>query len=132
MGSFLEVNDTLQLTDTQGFPADLLDLERHRAEPITLADVAGRVFHFTAKDGARILHLDPVRVFLVRNLGGKWLHWGKALIQSQTIAKKLDPAGNWLGEWETSGSYLISEIYDPEYQEIVTRRESPAGKSFFS
>jgi len=32
MGSYIEFNDTLQLTTEQGFPAEL-DLEKHLQEP---------------------------------------------------------------------------------------------------
>ena len=131
MGSALELNDTLLLGAAQGFPVEVLDLERHRVRPVTLQDVEGRVFAFRGKDGARIYHLDPVRVFLVQNLDGKWLIWGKALIQSQTMEKKLNPDGSWTpGEWTMSGTYRISEIYEPEYQKLFTRRESAPGKSW--
>ena len=133
MGSFLEINDTLQVTTEQGFPADLLNLERHLKEPITLDVVEGRVFSFTKKSGSRIFHLDPVRVFLAHNVDGKWLFWGKILIQSLRIDKKLDAKGKWNGDdWETSGTYIISEIFDPQYQELFTRRESRKGFSYFS
>jgi len=132
MGSALELNDTLLLGESQGFPVDVFDLARHRISPVTLADVEDRLFSFSGKDGARIYHLDPVRVFLVQNLGGKWLFWGKALIQSQTMEKKLNSDGSWTpGEWTMSGTYRISEVYEPAYQELFTRRESAPGKSWF-
>lgn len=132
MGSFIEINDTLQITTEQGFPADLLNLANHLQTPVTLDDVKGKCFHFHKKDSARIFHLDPVRVFLVHSIQGKWLIWGKALIQSQTIEKQLDESGKWIeGKWQTSGTYIISEIYEPEYQAIFTKRESVPGKSYF-
>jgi hypothetical protein len=60
------------------------------------------------------------------------LFWGKALIQTQTISKKLDDNGKWTtGLWETGGSYRILEIYEPTYQKMFTKMESPAGKSIF-
>lgn len=131
MGSFIEINDTLQITAEQGFPADVLNLEKHLKTPVTLDDVKGKIFHFYKKDSARIFHLDPVRVFLVQSINGKWLIWGKALIQSQTIEKQLDESGQWIdGKWQTNGTYTISEIYEPEYQELFTKRESVPGKSY--
>lgn len=131
MGSFIEINDTLQITTEQGFPADLLNLENHVQTPVTLDDVSGKIFHFHKKDSARIFHLDPIRVFLVHSIDGKWLIWGKALIQSQTIEKQLDASGKWIdGKWQTSGTYIISEIYEPDYQAIFTKRESVPGKSY--
>lgn len=132
MGSEVEVNDTLQLTAEQGFPTEVFDLARHQERPVRLEDVAGRVFAFHGKERPRLFHLDPVRVFLVQNIGGKWLFWGKALIQSQQITKRLGPDGQWQKVWETSGTYVVSDVYEPEYQELFTRRESPPGASYFS
>ena len=132
MGSPIELNDTLQLTVRQGFPSQLLNRDNHCKKPVLLSELADRVFEFSAKDDARIFHLDPVRVFLVENINGKWLFWGKALIQSQTISKRFAPDGSWkVGEWVTSGTYTIIDIYEPEFQEKFTRRESPADKSYF-
>ncbi|MFX7090580.1 hypothetical protein ABTH94_20785, partial [Acinetobacter baumannii] len=87
MGTKIELNDTLQLTIAQGFPADIFDLAKHRQNPVSLADVADKVFEFHSKADQRIFHLEPVRVFLVQNIDGKWLFWGKVYIQSQTISK---------------------------------------------
>lgn len=131
MGSNVEVNDTLQLTNDQGFPAAILNLTGHIQKPVTLSDVADKTFQFANKPGARLFHLDPVRVFLVHNIDGKWLIWGKVLIQSQTVHKELNTAGTWTGEWLTSGTYKIIDLYEPDYQRTFTRRESPPGKSYF-
>ena len=54
MGSFVEINDTLELTVEQGFPADIFQLEKHKKHPITLEDVKGKVFEFKNKPSARI------------------------------------------------------------------------------
>lgn len=131
MGTGIELNDTLQLTDAQGFPADVLNLDRHRSNPIKIDDVADKVFKFANKDGARVFHLDPVRVYLVQNINGKWVFWGRVLIQSQSISKGSSNGSSGESSWVTSGTYKIVDIYDPEYQETFTKRESPRGKSFF-
>lgn len=131
MGSTIELNDTLLLTPEQGFPAELLDWESHRRDPISLPRVAGMVFEFTDKTGARIFHLPPTRVYLVQNLSKQWLFWGHALIVSQSIQQARDPDGNWTEQWTTSGSFTISDVYEPDYQERLTRRESPPGASYF-
>ena len=132
MGSFIEINDILQITEAQGFPSDLLNLERHLKNPIQASEFEGKIFEFKHKSGARIFHRDPIRVFLVQNIDGKWLFWGKAFIQSQTIRKKLDDQGNWINEeWETSGTYIISEIYGPDYQRLATIHESLPGLSYY-
>lgn len=131
MGSTIELNDTLLLTAEQGFPAHLLDWERHRRQPVELPHVAGMVFEFTGKAGARLFHLAPTRVYLVQNIAKKWLFWGRALIVSQSIQQTLDADGQWTSSWTTSGSFTISDLYEPDYQARFTRRESPPGASFF-
>ncbi len=131
MGSPIEFNDTLQLTIEQGFPANILNRESHCKNPLTANDLKGREFTFKNKFDARIFHLDPVRVFLVHNIDGKWLFWGHALIQKQEI-KKVNPGPGWkLGDWETTGTYTIEHIYDPDFQQAFTINESPAGRSYF-
>jgi hypothetical protein len=130
MGSSVEVNDTLQITPAQGFPKDILDFAKHQKDPVTLDQVKGKLFHFKNKPRPRLFHLDSVRVFLVENIDGKWLHWGHIYIQSQQIDKQLDEKGQWNGDWVTSGTYHIVDIYEPDYQRLVTPRESPAGRSY--
>ncbi len=132
MGSFIEINDTLQITEANGFPSSLLNLAEHQKEPITIDNVKDIVFEFKNKPSARIYQKDPVRVFLVQNINNKWLFWGHALIQSQSIRKQLNPDGTWDGEsWVTNGTYIISSIYDPNYQKIATINEAPSGLSYF-
>jgi len=125
MGSFIELNDTLQITTRQGFPADVLDLNRHRKKPIRLEEVAERVFEFHNKEGARVYHPAPTRCFLVHNINRKWLYWGKIIIIEQIIK------GESRGRQTTSGRYKIIAIYKPEYQEQITKNESPEGLSYF-
>lgn len=132
MGSKLEVNDTLQLTVEQGFPAEIFDLQKHLVKPISVADVADKIFQFHDKKDARMFHLDPVRVFFVQNIGGKWLFWGKIYIQSQAISKKLEADGTWKnGNWVTSGTYKVIDVYEPDYQRLFTIREALPGASYF-
>jgi len=132
MGSFIEINDTLQITKEQGFPASILDLQRHEKDPITIDEVKDVVFEFDDKPSARIFQKDPVRVFLVQNIDDKWLFWGHALVQSQTVLKQLNADGSWDGEsWITNGTFVISKIYAPEYQKAATKNESPDGLSYF-
>ncbi|MBI2543371.1 MAG: hypothetical protein HYW24_04255 [Candidatus Aenigmarchaeota archaeon] len=125
MGSYIELNDTLQITTEQGFPSDVLNLELHRRNPIRLDDVADRLFEFHDKPGARVYHPAPNRCFLVHNIDDKWLYWGKIIMFEQTIM------GESRETQKTSGKYRIIEIYDPEYQEQITRHESPDGLSYF-
>lgn len=129
MGSNIEINDTLQLTETQGFPSDVLSLEKHLKNAISAEALKGKEFHFVKED-ARVFHLDPCRVFLVENIDGKWLFWGHALIQKQEV-RKTNAGDNWAGTWETSGTYIIDKIYPPEFQREATINQSPRGKSYF-
>ena len=132
MGSMVEINDTLQLTTEQGFPSDILDLKKHQQKPVTLSDVQDRLFEFKDKPSARIFQLDPVRVYYVHNIDGKWLFWGRVFIQSETIYKKVDANGNWKeGDWLTSGTYKIIYIYYPKYQKPFTLHEAPADRNYF-
>lgn len=75
MGSYIETNDTLQLTREQGFPAELL-LEDHLVTPLTAEQFEGKVFSFHNKPSIRLYHAPPVRNFLVENRNGKWIYWG--------------------------------------------------------
>ncbi|MBI4019691.1 MAG: hypothetical protein HY367_00035 [Candidatus Aenigmarchaeota archaeon] len=125
MGSYVELNDTLEITTEQGFPEDVLDLQKHQKKPLSAKDFKGRVFEFHGKPGARIYHSAPTRCFLVHNIDGKWLYWGKIIILEQTIK------GENRESQKTSGKYKIIEIYDPEYQEQITKHESPEGMSYF-
>lgn len=71
----MELNDTLQLTREQGFPA-AFDLKTHLKIPYQLKNFKGKVFAFKHKPGIRIYHAPPVRNFLVENRKGKWIYWG--------------------------------------------------------
>ncbi|OGM19038.1 hypothetical protein A2686_04570 [Candidatus Woesebacteria bacterium RIFCSPHIGHO2_01_FULL_38_10] len=64
MGSFIEVNDTLQIIREQGWPPEL-DLETHLKTPYDFSDFKDRVFEFKDKSKIRIYKLASVRNFLV-------------------------------------------------------------------
>ena len=125
MGSYIELNDTLQITTEQGFPEDILNLEKQKNNPVKIEDVQDEVFEFSGKVGARIFHLAPNRCFLVHNINGKWLYWGKIIMVEQTIK------GDSKDSQTTSGKYKIIEIYDPEYQIQITKHETSEGLSYF-
>lgn len=75
MGSYIETNDTLQLTVEQGFPPELV-LENHLETPYTAQQFEGTIFSFHNKPSIRLYHAPPVRNFLVENRNGKWIYWG--------------------------------------------------------
>lgn len=74
MGSFIEINDTLQISKEQGFPEEL-NYEIHKMNPFHSSDFEGRIFEFQNKPNLRIYKIPPVRNFLVQNIDGKWLYW---------------------------------------------------------
>ena len=124
MGSHIQLNDTLEITTEQGFPTEL-NLKKHREKSFTAKDFSNKIFEFKDKPGARLFHPAPCRCFLVHNIDGKWLYWGKIVIIEQTIR------GEDKENQTTSGKYKIIKIYDPKYQEQITKNETDIGKSYF-
>ncbi len=74
MGSTIEVNDTLQLTNEQGFPEEL-NMEKHLKKSFHANDFKERIFSFKNKPKIRVYQSPPVRNFLVHNVGNKWTYW---------------------------------------------------------
>jgi hypothetical protein len=104
MGSFIEINDTLQITTKQGFP-EKLNYAKHKIKPFTADDFKDKIFEFKDKPKIRIYKLPPVRNFLVQNIGGKWLYWGLVHI--------LEVHHDNIKQ-TTSGKFKIIYIYTPE------------------
>ena len=75
MGSFIEINDTLQLTKEEGFPENL-DIKKHLQNSYDLKDFQDKIFCFNNKSDIRMYKVPPVRNFLVENIDGKWIYWG--------------------------------------------------------
>lgn len=109
MGSFIEINDTLQISKEQGFP-EVLDYEQHRSNPFTADDFEGKIFEFSNKPKIRIYQQPPVRNFLVQNVDGKWLYWGLVHI-IEVIHNNLNQT--------TSGKFKIIYIYTPEEMQFA-------------
>jgi len=104
MGTIIEINDTLQISAEQGFPAEL-ELEKHKSTPFTAEQFTDRIFEFHNKSGVRFYQSPPVRNFLVENRNGKWIYWG--LIHIVEITH------DYINK-TTSGKYKIIYIYTPE------------------
>lgn len=104
MGSYVELNDTLQITKAQGFPEEL-SLEKHLTNPYSISDFTDKIFTFKNKPNIRIYHAPPVRVFLVENRDGKWIYWG----QIHMIEVTTD-----LESQHTSGKYKFIKIFSPK------------------
>ncbi len=104
MGSFIEINDTLQISSGQGFPKEL-NYEQHKIKPFTADDFEGKIFEFKNKTKIRIYKLPPVRNFLVQNINGKWLYWGLIHI-IEVVHDNIKQT--------TSGKFKIIYIYTPE------------------
>jgi hypothetical protein len=104
MGSTLRVNDTLQITSAQGFPAEL-DVERHLRAPIVLADMAERTFGFSGKEGIRCFQQPPVLNFLVENRDGLHVYWG--------LITMLEVHHDYVAN-TTAGRFRIERLYGSE------------------
>ena len=115
MGSFIEINDTLQITKEQGWPDELV-LENHQKNPYKLEDFKDKIFEFKDKPKIRIYKIPPVRNFLVENRGGKWICWGLCHI----IELRHD---NLKGT--TSGRFKIIQIYSPEEMKLAEEITTP-------
>jgi len=111
MGSYVEINDTLQITHEQGFPTEL-NYEQHTAKPFTAKDFENRIFEFKDKQSIRIFKSPPVRNFLAENINGKWLYWGLIHITEITHDNI---------KQTTSGKYRIIHIYTPEEMKFAHR-----------
>jgi hypothetical protein len=120
MGSYIELNDTLQITTEQGFPKEL-DLNKHFKKQFTADDFEGKVFSFKDKPKLRLYHTSPTRVFLVHNINGKWLYWGHCLIIEQTLHSDTNT---------TSGKFKIIKIYDPECMKAMSKNEVKLGDEY--
>lgn len=104
MGSFIKINDTLQISKEQGFPKEL-DYEKHLVKPFETLDFKDKIFEFKDKPEIRIYQMPPVRNFLVQNINGKWLYWGQIHI--------LEIKHNYVDQ-VTSGKFKIIHINTPE------------------
>lgn len=122
MGSIVELNDTLQITKDQGFPA-ALDIAKHLLKPFRAEDFSGKVFTFHNKSNIRIYHMPPVRNFLVENVGGKWIYWGLVHIHEVTLDYRNKVTG---------GKFEIIYINTPEEMKTVHHLidQSPATAYF--
>ncbi len=104
MGSFIEINDTLQISIEQGFPAEL-DYEKHKIKPFQTTDFSDKIFEFKNKPKIRIYKIPPVRNFLVQNIDSKWLYWWLVYIIEVTHDNI---------KQTTSGKFKVIHIYSPE------------------
>ncbi|PIZ51872.1 hypothetical protein COY27_02195 [Candidatus Woesearchaeota archaeon CG_4_10_14_0_2_um_filter_33_13] len=122
MGSYIELNDTLQLTTEQGFPKEL-DLTKHLNKPFITSYFKDKVFSFKDKPKIRLYHPAPNRCFLVHNIDGKWLYWGHCQVVEQTIHADTKT---------TSGKFIVTKIYTPKHQKSMSTYEVDKGKNFFN
>jgi len=104
MGSFIEFNETLQLTKEQGFPTEL-NLEQHLKNPYKTEDFADKVFEFHNKPNLRVYRIPPVKNIFVENRDGKWIYWGLVYVLETTC--------DYVNK-TTSGKFRIAYINTPE------------------
>jgi hypothetical protein len=124
MGGKIEMNGALQISAEQGFPDQILNVEKHHKHKIGFEDVKDMIFEFRGKPGARIYQIPPSRNFLIQNIDGKWIYWGMIYVIEQTI--------HWdEKDCTTSGKFRLISIFEPAYQKLITQNESRAGCSYF-
>ena len=111
MGSLIEINDTLQLSEEQGFPGEL-DYQRHKIKPYKAEDFKDKVFIFKNKENIRVYQSPPVRNFLAQNVKGSWIYWGTIHI--------IEVTHNYINK-TTSGKFKINYIYTPEEMAIAKK-----------
>ncbi len=121
MGSYIEINDTLQITKEQGFPAEL-DWKKHLIKPYTAEQFKDKVFEFKNKPNIRNYQMPPVRNFLVENINGKWLYWGLVHI----IEVKHDYINK-----TTSGKFKIIYINTPDEMKMAHKLIDRNDYTFF-
>jgi len=124
MGSKIEMNGALQISEKQGFPSELLDVETHHKSPIDISIFEGKIFEFRDKSGARVFQLPPSRNFLIQNLDGKWIYWGMIEVLEQNI-------NSYEEESVTSGKFRLISIFKPDYQVVITKNFARLGHSYF-
>ena len=109
MGSYIEMNDTLQITKEQGFPEEL-DWKKHKITPYKAEQFEDKLFEFINKPNVRNYHMPPVRNFLVENINGRWLYWGLVHI--------LEVNHDYINK-TTSGKFKIVHINSPEEMKMA-------------
>jgi hypothetical protein len=103
MGNTITINDTLQLSHDQGFPAEL-DLGTHLITPYSFDVIKDKIFSFNHKPTIRVYKIPPVRNFFVQNINDKWVYWGLVhilSIQHDYVAQT------------TSGTFKIIQLFSP-------------------
>lgn len=55
MGSYIETNDTLQITREQGFPKEL-DYERHKIKPYLAEDFKNKIIYINTLEEMKCAH----------------------------------------------------------------------------
>ncbi|MBR9693119.1 hypothetical protein GOV07_04290 [Candidatus Woesearchaeota archaeon] len=97
----LILNDTLQITDAQGFPKNLELNKEYSFE----------------KEKRRLYRLPPARVFLAHNKNGVWDYRGEALITELNIFPL---------ESKTTGKFKAVKIYSDEHRKVMNENMQPA------
>lgn len=74
MGSIVELNDTLQISEEQGFPVDILNINEYLKNPFGFEKLKDKVFTFKEKPAIRMYKSPPVRNFFVQQINNKWIY----------------------------------------------------------
>lgn len=121
MGSFIETNDTLQITKEQWFPVEL-DFEKHKINEFKAKDFEWKIFEFKNKTAIRIYHRPPVRNLLAENINWKWLYWWLIHI--------IEINHDYIN-WTTSWKYKIIHINSLEEMKFAHKLVDRTSKTDF-
>jgi hypothetical protein len=100
----LVLNDTLQITEAQGFPKKL-ELNKEYA---------------FEKDKLRLFRLPPVRVFLAHNKNGVWDYRGEVIITELNIFPLKS---------KTTGKFKVVKIYSEEHRKVMNENMQPPAEN---
>ncbi len=103
MGSMIEFNDTLKFKVSE--PSNLVEGEKGEIE----------------MEGLRYYHLDPVRVFLVEEIAGKWNYLGHAVVSELHLNSN---------RGTTLVKFVVKQLYPIEVVPMINKLEAPEGKAY--
>lgn len=106
MGSRIELNGVLKLTDMAGMPQ---------------TPKLGVKYAFKLA-GERLFLFSPILIELAREINGNWIIIGQARVIQQTLDTE---------SHETSGIFIIDRLFPDKISKEITYYMSPEGKSYY-
>lgn len=103
MGAYIKTVDTLRIAKYHGFPLEL-NYKKHASNPYLMGNFVEER-SFMGKHGIFIYKIPPLENFLVEDIHGKLVYWGRCqIIEIKHDYEKL----------HTAGKFRITYINTPE------------------